>query len=68
MPKLEGSPFEALYYSEPRHQLMARFHEIGSTYVFEGVPPEEYEALMAADSVGSYFNSHIRDHFPHHKQ
>jgi len=68
MPSLEGSPFEAIYYSEGRHQLMARFREIGTTYVYEGVPPEEYEALVHADSVGRYFNAHIRDQFPYHKQ
>ncbi len=68
MPSLEGSPFEAIYYSEPRHELLACFREIGSTYVYEGVPPEEYEALLNADSVGRYFNNHIRDQFPHHKQ
>jgi hypothetical protein len=68
MPSLEGSPFEAIYYSEPRHELVTRFREIRSAYVYEGVPPEEYEALVNADSVGRYFNTHIRDQFRYHRQ
>jgi hypothetical protein len=68
MSTLEDSPFEALVYSDRSHELLARFHEIGTTYVYEGVPREEYEALLNSDSAGSYFNDHIRDQFPYHKQ
>ncbi|HEX2591643.1 MAG TPA: KTSC domain-containing protein [Rhizomicrobium sp.] len=68
MSTLDGSPFEALVYSEGSHELLARFHEIGTTFVYEGVPREEYEALLNADSAGSYFNEHIRDQFRYHRQ
>ena len=68
MSNLEGSPFEALVYSERSHELLTRFHEIGATYVYEGVPRTEYEALLSADSTGLYFNEHIRDQFPYRKQ
>jgi hypothetical protein len=68
MSNLDDSPFEALVYSERNRELVTRFHEIGTTYVYEGVPRAEYEALLTADSTGSYFNEHIRDQFPYHKQ
>jgi hypothetical protein len=28
------------------------------------VPQEIYDSLIFADSLGVYFNAHIRDHFP----
>ncbi|HEY1710254.1 MAG TPA: KTSC domain-containing protein [Rhizomicrobium sp.] len=68
MSNLDDSPFEALVYSDRSHELLTRFHEIGTTYVYEGVPRTEYEALLTADSAGSYFNAHIKDQFPYHKQ
>ena len=39
----------------------ATFRETGKTYVYEDVPREVYDALLAADSAGAYFNAYIRD-------
>ena len=36
----------------------------GRRYVYSDLPPEEVEAFRSAFSKGSYFNRHIRDHFP----
>ena len=36
----------------------------GSIYRYFAVPPEVFEALLAAPSKGTYFNQSIRDHFP----
>lgn len=36
----------------------------GGTYVYDGVPREAYDALIAADSVGKHFHQHIRGKFP----
>lgn len=33
----------------------------GSVYQLLEVPQHEYEALITADSIGSYFNFNIRD-------
>ncbi|HEX6121488.1 MAG TPA: KTSC domain-containing protein [Dongiaceae bacterium] len=33
----------------------------GRTYRYFDVPPDVYEALMAADSKGRFYNDHIRD-------
>jgi hypothetical protein len=36
----------------------------GRFYQYEGVPSGVFDALMAADSKGTYFNQNIRDRFP----
>lgn len=36
----------------------------GGTYVYAGVPRKEYEALIAAESVGKHFHQHIKGKFP----
>jgi hypothetical protein len=35
----------------------------GRRYVYEGVPPEVFEAFKAAFSKGSFFNREIRDRY-----
>jgi hypothetical protein len=32
----------------------------GSTYQYQGVPPEKYAALMSAESVGAFFGKNIK--------
>jgi len=61
MPYLESSALASVWYDAKHNTLRATFRDTGRTYVYEGVTPEEYEALMAADSKGAWFNLHIRD-------
>ena len=35
----------------------------GGVYQYAGVPADEHEALMSADSKGTYMNANIRDHY-----
>ena len=35
----------------------------GSTYQYVNVPENVFKELMSADSIGSYFNKHIRDQY-----
>jgi hypothetical protein len=37
----------------------------GRRYVYSGVPPQVADALGSAFSKGVYFNTRIRDRFPH---
>lgn len=37
----------------------------GKTYVYFDVPPDAYEAFRHAFSKGTWFNTHIRDHYRH---
>lgn len=46
-------------YDEARRELHVRFRG-GGDYLYRGVPPEEYAALKAARSKGSYVNKVIK--------
>ncbi|HET7085012.1 MAG TPA: KTSC domain-containing protein [Rhizomicrobium sp.] len=67
MPYVQSSAIERVSYDEDAHTLCATFRASHRTYVYEGVPVEIYDGLIFADSLGRYFNTHIRDHFPHHE-
>lgn len=67
MPYVQSSALEQVSYNEVAHTLCATFRETGRTYMYEDVPQEVYDSLLFADSLGAYFNAHIRDHFPHHE-
>ena len=36
----------------------------GSVYQYAGVPQDEYEGLMNADSKGKYLNANIKGRYP----
>jgi hypothetical protein len=49
-------------YDDDRALLEVLFHN-GRVYRYLDVPPEEYEALIHAESVGKYFNQEIRTRY-----
>jgi hypothetical protein len=65
MPYVQSSALEQVSYDGAAHTLCATFRETGRTYVYQDVPEEIYDGLIFADSLGGYFNAHIRDHFPY---
>jgi hypothetical protein len=67
MPTLQSSALKSVSYDDARHALRATFRESGRTYIYEDVPQELYDALLFADSIGAFFNAHIRDRFRHHE-
>jgi hypothetical protein len=67
MPYVQSSALEQVSYDEVAHTLCATFRETGRTYIYEDVPQEVYDSLLFADSLGAYFNAHIRGHFPYHE-
>ena len=67
MPYVQSAAIQSLTYDEAAHSLRATFRESGRTYVSRDVPPELYDGLIFADSIGTYFNQHIRDRFPCHE-
>jgi lysyl-tRNA synthetase class 2 len=67
MTHLQSAALKSVSYDEAHHALRATFRESGRTYVYEDVPQELYDALLFADSVGSFFNRHIRDRFAFHE-
>lgn len=36
----------------------------GTSYIYKNVPQSVYDELLSANSVGGYFNAHIRDQYP----
>jgi hypothetical protein len=49
-------------YDDEQELLEVLFHN-GRVYRYLDVPPEEYDALIAAESVGKYFNQEIRTRY-----
>ena len=60
---LESTVLRAARYSQPQQLLDLEFRS-GAIYRYSQVPPHHYNALLAADSHGQYFNHHILDRFP----
>jgi hypothetical protein len=62
MPYIESSAIDHIHYEAVTAELTVTFNS-GRRYVYFGVPRKESEALIAAPSVGAYFNAHIRDNY-----
>ena len=58
-----SSVIASVGYSSRRRQLEVEFRT-GAVYEYMNVPPEVHEHLIAADSLGRYFNMAIRDVYP----
>ena len=65
MTYVQSSAIEQVSYDPDAQTLIATFRESGRTYVYDEVPEEVYDGLLFADSLGTYFNAHIRDCFPY---
>jgi hypothetical protein len=62
MVKVISSNIDSAGYDETTHTLILIFKN-GTTYHYEGVPKEEYDNLLNAQSIGSYFSSRIRNKY-----
>jgi KTSC domain-containing protein len=60
---VQSTALEQVTYDPEAHVLRATFRETGRTYAYRDVPQEVYDGLLFADSLGAYFNAHIRDQF-----
>jgi hypothetical protein len=57
-----SSSIRAVGYDAATHRLYVRFHS-GNAYVYAGVPRRVHRELMAAESVGGYFNREVRPQY-----
>lgn len=65
MPELDSDALSFVRYDARSQTLFATFRgRQRRSYIYEGVTPQEYKALMAADSKGAWFNTHIRHSHP----
>jgi hypothetical protein len=65
MTYVQSSALEQVSYDPDSQTLLATFRGSGRTYVYDEVPEEVYDSLLFSDSLGVYFNTHIRDRFPY---
>jgi len=63
MAYVQSTALAQVSYDEEAHVLRATFRQSGRTYAYHDVPQELYDGLIFADSLGAYFNTHIRDRF-----
>ena len=55
---VDSSMIQAVGY-DPETRTMEVVFNSGETYVYEAVPPEEYEGLLAAGSKGAYMRANV---------
>jgi hypothetical protein len=60
-PARESKALAAIGYDAPSQTLAVRFANSDIVHHYSGVPPEEVDALHAADSIGSHFHKRIRN-------
>jgi hypothetical protein len=63
MVHVESSAIEAVGYDPAARRMRIRFKE-GQAYDFCGVPPQLYQALLAAESKGLFYAEFIRGRYP----
>jgi hypothetical protein len=59
---VKSSVIASLGYDRETNVLEVEFHT-GRVYQYFLIPPTVYEALKRAESIGAYFNRHIRDRY-----
>lgn len=63
---VDSSNIKAISYNENNEKLYLSFHS-GGIYEYDNVPQPEYEGLIYADSIGSYFYKNIRGVYNYRK-
>jgi len=64
---LRSSVLKAAAYDSATAVLELEFTS-GDVYLYFAVPPSVFKALIANDSPGAYFNTHINDKYPTRQQ
>ena len=59
-----SSTLASVGYDEAQQLLEVEFLS-GNLYQYSGVPAGEHQALMAAETLGGYFNANIRNAYPY---
>ena len=64
--KVDSSMIYAVGYDPETQTLEVVFNRTG-VYIYEGVPQEVYDGLLAAESKGRYMRAYIIDMYPTRK-
>lgn len=57
---VKSSQIRSIGYDAALSNLIVEFNPRGTLYLYANVPPEVHAELMAAESVGKYFNAKIK--------
>ena len=60
---IESKLLSAMAYDAEHSTLYLRFRDSGDVYRYFEFPPEQYTQMLAAESRGRYFLTHIRNKF-----
>jgi len=60
---VSSSNIQAIGYDADSQTLEVEFKK-GPAYQYTGVPQSEYDAMMAADSKGTFLNTNIKGRYP----
>ena len=64
---VESSSLKSVGYAPESRTLEVEFHH-GAVYQYLGVPPNVHEALMRAESKGTFLNREVRDIYPYERR
>jgi hypothetical protein len=67
--KVKSSLLSAMFYDEPGQLLYVEFLRRGNEekrriYCYSGINSDKYKAMMASESIGSYFLRYIKPNHP----
>jgi hypothetical protein len=63
---VQSKMLAAVAYNHDWQQLYLKFRS-GEIYCYRGVPVEQYQELLAADSKGTYFRVRILNRYPYQR-
>jgi hypothetical protein len=61
MTPVVSSNIAAVGYDQTQNNLHIQFKGKDTVYLYRGVPLELYEAMMSAESIGSFYARHIKN-------
>ncbi len=66
-PTPESSCFSEIGYDSEWEVLVVRFRDNGSVYTYSDFPEDEWIQFIAADSLGRWYNAHIKGRYDYEK-
>jgi hypothetical protein len=60
----ESSAISHLGYNDERRELYVTFRDSGNAYAYLGVPRNEYDELLEAESKGHFVATRIKPRYP----
>ena len=52
---------------DPKARVLQVVFRTGGAYRYKNVPPDKYQELMSADSIGKYMHRHIIGHYDYER-